>query len=38
MGHAMQSCHRVLGCSNHTYTEAIWSQKRPDWFAIHVMN
>lgn len=26
----------VLGCSNYTFAEATWSQKRPDWLASHV--
>lgn len=26
----------VLGCSNYTYAEATWSQKRQDWLASHV--
>jgi transposase len=25
----------VLGCSNYTYAEATWSQKRPDWLGSH---
>jgi transposase len=26
----------VLGASNFTYAEAVWSQKLPDWIAAHV--
>jgi transposase len=26
----------VLGASNFTYVEAVWSQKLPDWIAAHV--
>lgn len=26
----------VLGCSNYTFAEATWSQKRQDWLASHV--
>lgn len=26
----------VLGCSNHTYAEATWSQMLPDWIGSHI--
>src|ERR1700739_1646829 len=26
----------VLGASNFTYAEAVWSQKLPDWITAHV--
>src|SRR5258705_4298758 len=26
----------VLGASSFTYAEAVWSQKLPDWIAVHV--
>lgn len=34
VGHA-QLFVAVLGCSNYTYAEAIWSQTLPDWLGSH---